>query len=141
MLTMRLLMYEWLFFSKICGKYMKHKYSTARQAWYAHQGNFDLFHSVTPKLTPVTPKLTTVIPIWIGILPLPRQVSIKFQVDSSKTFWVMLQTLHLTFVTSVTLKIEVKPPRETGFLIGLWKSYILSNNLTALIPFELFSDT
>ncbi len=56
----------------------------------------------------------------------------KFQVDSSKMFWVMLPKPNLTFVTSVTLKIKVITPKQLGFLRGLWISYIQSINMIAV---------
>ncbi len=56
-------------------------------AWYTHQGNFYLLHSVTPKLTQVTPKLTPVTPKWISLLPNPRQMSVpSFTLVALKLF-------------------------------------------------------
>ncbi len=49
----------------------------------------------------------------------------------------MPQKPNSIFVASVTLKTEVMTPKRIGFLMGLWGSYILWFNLTAVILFEL----
>ena len=57
-----------------------------------------------PKIEPSDPKMNR------DLAPPKRSVCTKFQVDSSKTFGVMLRKPNLTFVTYVTLKIKVTTP-------------------------------
>ena len=45
----------------------------------------------------------------------------------------MLLKLNFTFVTSVTLNINVTTPKHTGFLRDIWGSYIPSFSLVAVI--------
>ena len=84
-----------------------------------------------PKIDPRDPKITT------DLAPPNMSVCTKFQVDSSKSFRVMLRKPNLTFVTSATLKIKVTTPKQIRFLGGLWGRHIPCFKLIAVKLFEL----
>ena len=84
-----------------------------------------------PQIDRFTPKMKR------DLVPSTMSVCTKFQDDSSRTFGVMLQKPDLTFLTSVTLKINVTTPKWIWFFRGIWGSYTPCVKLIAVKLFAL----